>query len=90
MFDPNDPPVASVPPVADAPAAEPPVSAAVERFNTCRWKSTDSGRFCTHRDVLPLAGKDGFNAEAWCPECTFFKVRRTARKREPNPFGYGY
>ena len=36
---------------------------------------------CTHRDVLPMAGREGFNAEAWCPDCSFFKVRRAPRKR---------
>ena len=84
MFDSNDDPRA----VSDQPEAErPTVPPAVERFNTCRWKSTE-GRFCSHRDVLPLSGKDGFNPEAWCPDCAFFKVRRTPRKREPNGFGY--
>lgn len=37
---------------------------------------------CTHRDVLPMAGKEGFNPEAWCNDCAFFKAKRTPRKRE--------
>jgi hypothetical protein len=65
---------------ADAPAA----SVAVEKFKSCRWfrKSEDSQpECCSHRDVLPLAGTTGFDPEAWCPDCTFYKVRRTPRKR---------
>ena len=65
----------------EAPTA-PPQSAAVERFKSCRWRAQpEDGQFCTHRDVLPMAGKEGFNAEAWCPDCGFFKVRRAPRKR---------
>jgi hypothetical protein len=52
------------------------------KFHSCRWRAQpDEGSFCTHRDVLPLAGREGFNAEAWCPDCAFFKVRRAPRKR---------
>ncbi len=80
---PGSQPEAKVPPGAEAP-----VSPAVERFNTCRWRSQDQGRFCTHRDVLPLSGKDGFNPDAWCGDCSFFKIRRTPKKREPNEFRY--
>ena len=65
-----------------APAA-PEVSAAVAKFNSCRWRATpDVGEFCTHRDVLPFAGKEGFVAESWCPECAFYKLRRTPKKRD--------
>ncbi len=65
----------------EAPAA-PPQSAAVERFKSCRWRAQpEDGQFCTHRDVLPMAGKEGFNADSWCPDCAFFKVRRAPRKR---------
>ena len=42
----------------------------------------DSGAFCTHRDVLPFAGKEGFVADSWCPDCGFYKLRRTPKKRE--------
>src|SRR5262245_15905987 len=63
--------------------AEAPVSAAVEKFKSCRWRATpEDGEFCTHRDVLPFAGKDGFVAESWCPDCAFYKLRRTPKKRE--------
>lgn len=65
------------------------VSPAVERFRSCRWRATpDAGEFCTHRDVLPFAGKEGFVAESWCPECSFYKLRRTPKKRERLDFTY--
>jgi hypothetical protein len=68
---------------------QPEASPGQERFSTCRWRcAPEDGRFCTHRDVLPLAGKEGFNAEAWCPDCTLFKVRRTPKKRERNDYPY--
>jgi hypothetical protein len=69
----------------DAPQAsdQPAVSPAVERFQSCRWRATpDTGEFCTHRDVLPFAGKEGFKPDSWCPECAFYKLRRTPKKRE--------
>jgi hypothetical protein len=31
--------------------------------------------------VLPFAGKEGFSADSWCPECAFYKLRRTPKKR---------
>ena len=72
---------------AAAPAAAAPVSAAVEKFKSCRWRATpDVGEYCTHRDVLPFAGKEGFVAESWCPECGFYKLRRTPKKREYNGY----
>ena len=92
MFDPSDDRApGNGRPEADAtvsPPAPEPVSPAVERFSTCRWRSQEQGRHCTHRDVLPLAGRDGFSPEAWCPDCTFFKVRRTPKKREPDQYRY--
>lgn len=66
----------------------PPVSAALERFRSCRWKATEGGEFCTHRDVLPFAGKEGFTADSWCPDCAFYKLRRTPKKRERLDFTY--
>jgi hypothetical protein len=61
----------------------------VERFRTCRWRATpDAGEFCTHRDVLPFAGKEGFKPESWCPECAFYKLRRTPKKRERSDYMY--
>jgi hypothetical protein len=64
-------------------------SAAVERFKSCRWRcAPDEGAFCTHRDVLPFAGKEGFTADSWCPDCSFYKLRRTPKKRERLDFSY--
>lgn len=64
-------------------------SPAVEKFQSCRWRATpDQGEFCTHRDVLPFAGKEGFNPESWCPDCGFYKLRRTPKKRERDDYGY--
>jgi hypothetical protein len=61
----------------------PPGNAAAQRFETCRWRANpDNGGspHCTHRDVLPYAGTNGFNPAAWCPDCAFFKMRRGTRK----------
>jgi hypothetical protein len=68
----------------EAQAADAPVlSAADARFKSCRWRATpDQGPFCTHRDVLPFAGKEGFSADSWCLECAFYKLRRTPKKRD--------
>ena len=72
----------------ESPAPEPStdtnVPEATIKFRSCRWRSDpDAGEFCTHRDVLPFAGKEGFAPDSWCPDCQFFKLRRTPRKREP-------
>ena len=81
-----DPPAQT--PAADA-SAPAPVSAAVEKFKSCRWRAApEDGEFCTHRDVLPFAGKDGFVAESWCPDCAFYKLRRTPKKRERVDYTY--
>ena len=78
-------------PVTDAPAeeakaAEAPLSPAAQalmKFKSCRWRcDPEAGEFCTHRDVLPFAGKEGFVPESWCPDCAFYKLRRTPKKRE--------
>ena len=66
-----------------APLSPPGLPPAVAKFNSCRWRATpDVGEYCTHRDVLPFAGKEGFVAESWCPECAFYKLRRTPKKRD--------
>ncbi len=85
---PDTPAPVPAPPAADA-ASPAPVSAAVEKFKSCRWRcSPEDGEFCTHRDVLPFAGKDGFVAESWCPDCAFYKLRRTPKKRERVDYTY--
>ena len=72
----------------DVPApATAPVSEHVIKFRSCRWRSEpDAGEFCTHRDVLPFAGKEGFVADSWCPDCSFYKLRRQPKKREYNNY----
>jgi len=87
---PSEPAAAAAAPVdqpgVPAPAA---VSPAVEKFRSCRWRATpEDGEFCTHRDVLPFAGKEGFVAESWCPDCAFYKLRRTPKKRERVDYSY--
>jgi len=68
-----------------APVAMP--SDAVAKFQSCRWRcDPDAGAFCTHRDVLPFAGKEGFVADSWCPDCGFYKLRRTPKKRDYNSY----
>jgi hypothetical protein len=44
--------------------------------------------FCTHREVKPYAGTAGFDADAWCPECQYYKLRRAPRKRNEDNFSY--
>jgi hypothetical protein len=67
----------------------PAVSAAVIKFRSCRWRRPpeDGVECCGHRDVLPIAGTHSFDAEAWCPDCTYFKLRRTPKKRD-DPYRY--
>ena len=72
-------------PSAGLPEATTPVSAAHERFKSCRWrKAAENGtpECCGHRDVLPMTGTNGFDPEAWCLECQFYKLRRTPKKRD--------
>lgn len=56
-----------------------------QRFNTCRWArpaSPEGPGYCTHAEVLPFAGRNGFVPDAWCTECAFYKVKRKARFTE--------
>jgi hypothetical protein len=95
MMDNTDPfaKIVAPEPAPDAPASSSPgpevqSSPALDRFKSCRWKATEGGDFCTHRDVLPFAGKEGFNADSWCPDCGFYKLRRTPKKRDRMDFTY--
>jgi len=75
-------PEGATPALAEVPGAP---SAALARFQACRWrKAAEDGTpaCCGHRDVLPMTGANGFDAEAWCPECGFYKLRRTPKKRD--------
>jgi hypothetical protein len=76
---------------AAAPGQSEPIAAnsqATERFRSCRWRRiAEAGgallpECCTHRDVLPMTGANGFDLEAWCPDCGYYKLRRTPKKRE--------
>ena len=63
-------------------------SPAVARFQACRWRKAEEGgvtEHCGHRDVLPMSGIAGFSAESWCTDCTFYKTKRTPKKREEPP-----
>jgi hypothetical protein len=77
-------------PAPDAPAAaNVEATPAVARFKSCRWRRPpeDGPECCGHRDVLPIAGIN-FNPEAWCPDCAFYKLRRTPKKRSPDEYRY--
>ena len=88
-------PVIAPPPVAEpvaptASAETPVVSEAVTKFKSCRWRRPpeDGPECCGHRDVLPIAGTSGFDPQAWCPDCSFYKLRRTPKKRSPDEYRY--
>jgi len=64
-----------------------PESAANVRFRSCRWmQPAENGNteFCTHREVKPYAGTTGFDPDAWCQDCQYYKLRRSPKKRSPN------
>ena len=68
-----------------------PQSASLVRFRSCRWmQPAENGNteFCTHREVKPYAGTTGFDADAWCPECQYYKLRRAPKKRSPDDYSY--
>ena len=90
------PPGAAPAAVPATPAATPdrpavtsdnPQSASFVRFGSCRWQQpaeNGNAAFCTHREVKPYAGTAGFDCEAWCPECQYYKLRRAPKKRSPS------
>jgi hypothetical protein len=77
---------------APAPAtSDNPESAALVRFRSCRWMQpaeNGSAAFCSHREVKPYAGTTGFDPDAWCPECKYYKLRRAPRKRSEDSYSY--
>ena len=83
-------PAANLPPrPGDGPAtSDVPQSAAFVRFRSCRWQQPkEEGHdteYCTHREVKPYAGTAGFDADAWCPDCEYYKLRRAPKKRQPS------
>ena len=88
MFDESgSEPATDAQPVSKPTAVEDPTTM---KFKSCRWHATqdDAGAaYCSHRDVLPYSGMNGFKPEAWCPECSFFKMRRSVKKR-PDHLNY--
>ena len=71
----------------EQPAA--PQSTGFVRFTSCRWQQpADEGTaaFCTHREVKPYAGTTGFDPDAWCVECQYYKLRRAPKKRNPDDY----
>jgi hypothetical protein len=87
---PVDPPAD---PPGDQPAAAPapPQPAGLARFNSCRWQQPaeeGNAAFCTHREVKPYAGTAGFDPEAWCVDCQYYKLRRVPKKRAPDEYRY--
>ena len=85
----SSPSTPDTPSSASSPApvtSDNPQSAAFVRFGSCRWQQPaedGNAAFCTHREVKPYAGTTGFDADAWCPECQYYKLRRAPKKREP-------
>ena len=68
-----------------------PQSTGFVRFTSCRWQQpAEDGReaFCTHREVKPYAGTSGFDADAWCKDCQYYKLRRAPKKRNPDDYRY--
>jgi len=85
-------PPPETPAPADAPEAAP-SSPAVLRFKSCRWQQpaeNGNAEFCTHREVKPYAGTTGFDADAWCADCAYYKLRRVPKKRVPAEEYYRY
>jgi hypothetical protein len=80
-------------PAAETTTVEAPVSPAFTRFRSCRWQQpaeNGSTEFCTHREVKPYAGTTGFDPEAWCGDCQYYKLRRAPKKRQPVTDDWGY
>lgn len=77
----TDPSRISAPP-DDAPEAQPQPqpSEAEARFQSCRWRKAETPPYCSHPEVLPFAGTNGFSPESWCPGCAFYKLRRNPRR----------
>jgi hypothetical protein len=90
MFD--DPSSPASRPAVATPVDTPVGSAAMQRYHSCRWRQKpedgNPADYCSHRDVQPMAGTTGFDPEAWCPECPFYKVRRIPKKRSPDDYAY--
>lgn len=89
----HDDHLTTTPGPAHVPAEACPPSAAVERFKVCRWRRPAASGVpegCDHRDVLPLTGAHGFDPQAWCTDCQFFKVRRVPKKRPATDYSWPF
>jgi hypothetical protein len=89
---PMDPPAEDPPGGGESPAQPAiPQPAGAVRFNSCRWQQPaeeGTAAFCTHREVKPYAGTSGFDPEAWCVDCQYYKLRRAPKKRNPDEYRY--
>jgi len=84
----QDPPGGGESPGQPAPTTE---STGAVRFNSCRWQQPaeeGNAAFCTHREVKPYAGTTGFDPDAWCADCQYYKLRRAPKKRNPDEYRY--
>jgi hypothetical protein len=91
IIDSGTAPTVAEPAAAATARSDRPESAALVRFRSCRWMQAgeQSGTdFCAHREVKPYAGTAGFDAEAWCPECQYYKLRRSPKKRPVDDYTY--
>jgi hypothetical protein len=78
-------------PAAAEGAPTPPQSTGFVRFTSCRWQQPaedGTAAFCTHREVKPYAGTTGFDPDAWCKDCQYYKLRRAPKKRNPDEYRY--
>jgi hypothetical protein len=82
-------PDTETPDAAEGTPPEPTPSEALLRFRACRWmQPADNGNpaFCTHREVKPYAGSSTFAPDAWCPDCSHYKLKRIPKKRSPDDY----
>ena len=91
MGPPSDNPSGETPTSTEGtPAA--PQSTGFVRFTSCRWQQpVEEGvpaAYCTHREVKPYAGTTGFDPDAWCIDCQYYKLRRAPKKRNPDEYRY--
>jgi hypothetical protein len=85
-FNSNDDPVSPLSGQAEGLAPDATQSEGARRFSTCRWQQPaedGNAAFCTHREVKPYAGMASFDADAWCADCEYYKLRRVPKRRPP-------
>jgi len=93
MGPPGDDPAEVTPTTTEGtPTPSAPQSTGFVRFTSCRWQQpVEEGvpaAFCTHREVKPYAGTTGFDPDAWCIDCQYYKLRRAPKKRNPDEYRY--